>query len=89
MEKRQLLIEGAKEEIIEKIKRSEAKNDKIVKAVEEMKKAGIKVLRNDKQQIKDKLALKERKMYVLRDKKLRLETIWLHHNTLIVGHGEQ
>ena len=89
IEKRQLLIEGAKEEIIEKIKRSEAKNDKVVKAVEEMKKAGIKVLRNDKQQIKDKLALKERKMYVLRDKKLRLETIWLHHNTLIVGHGEQ
>jgi len=55
-----------------------------------MKKAGIKVLRNDKWQIKDKLALKERKMYVLRDKELRLELeiIWLYHNTLIVGHGE-
>jgi len=83
------LIEGAEEEIIEKIKRSEAKNDKVVKAVEEMKKAEIKVLRNDKWQIKDKLALKERKMYVLRDKELRLEIIWLHHNTLMVGHGEQ
>jgi len=42
------LIEKAKEEIIEKIKRSEAKNDKVVKVVEEMKNAGIKVLRNDK-----------------------------------------
>jgi len=42
------LIERAEEEIIEKIKKLEAKNSKIVKAVEEMKKAGVKVLRNDK-----------------------------------------
>jgi len=38
MEKRQLSIEGAKKEIIEKIKKSEAKDVKIVKVVEEMKK---------------------------------------------------
>jgi len=38
IEKEQLLIEEAEEEIIEKIKKSEAKNDKIVKVVEEMKK---------------------------------------------------
>ena len=38
MEKGQLSIEGAEEEIIEKIKKSEAKDDKIVKIVEEMKK---------------------------------------------------
>jgi len=42
MEKRQLLIEGAEEEIIEKIKKSEAKNNEIVKIVEEIKKAGLK-----------------------------------------------
>jgi len=47
MEKRQLLIEGVEEEIIEKIKKSEVKNDKIVKVVEEMKKAGVQVLRNN------------------------------------------
>ena len=34
MEKIQLLIERVEEEIIEKIKKSEAKNNKIVKAVE-------------------------------------------------------
>ena len=89
IEKRQLLIEGAKEEIIEKIKRSEAKNDKVVKAVEEMKKVGIKVLRNNKWQIEDILALKEEKMYILRNEELRLEIIWLHHNTLIIEYGEQ
>ena len=42
MEKRQLLIKGAEEEIIEKIKKSEAKNNEIVKIVEEIKKAGLK-----------------------------------------------
>jgi len=34
IEKRQLLIEGVEEEIIEKIKKLEAKNDEIVKVVE-------------------------------------------------------
>ena len=42
MEKRQLLIKGAEEEIIEKIKKSEEKNNEIVKIVEEIKKAGLK-----------------------------------------------
>jgi len=47
MEKGQLSIEGVEEEIIEKIKKSEAKDDEVMKAVEEMKKAGVKVLRNN------------------------------------------
>jgi len=33
--------------------------------------------------------LKEGKVYILRDKKLRLEIIWLHHDTLIAEHGGQ
>ena len=48
MEKEQLLIEGAKVEIIEKIKKLEANNNKIVKMVEKIEKTGVKVLRNDK-----------------------------------------
>ena len=52
IKKEQLLIKGVEEEIIGKIKKSETKNDEMVKAVEEMKKeemkkAGVKVLRND------------------------------------------
>ena len=47
MEKGQLLIEEVKEEIIEKIKRLEAKDNKVVKIVEEMKNVGVKVLRNN------------------------------------------
>ena len=56
--------------------------------VEEMKKAGVKVLRNNKWQIKDELVLKEEKVYVPRDKKLRLEIIQLHHDTLIARHRD-
>ena len=57
------MIERAEEEIIKKIKKSEVKNGKVVKAVEEMK-AEVKVLRNDEWQIEDDLVLKEKKVYV-------------------------
>ena len=85
MEKEQLLIEGAKEKIIEKIKKLEIKDDNVV---EEMKKAGVKVLRNDKWQIEYELVLKEGKMYIPKDEELRLEIIWLYHDTLIAEHRE-
>jgi len=47
MEKKQLSIEAVEEEIIKKIKKSEVKDDEVMKVVEEMKKAGVKVLRNN------------------------------------------
>ena len=82
MKKEQLLIERSKEEIIEKIKKSEAKDDEVVKAVKKMKKARVKILRN-------KLMLKEGKIYVLKDEKLRLEIIQLYHVTPIAGYRRQ
>ena len=33
--------------------------------------------------------LKKEKIYVLKNKSLRLEIIWLHHNTLIVEYEGQ
>ena len=33
--------------------------------------------------------LKEGRVYVLKDEKLRVEIIWLHHNTLIAGYRGQ
>ena len=89
MEKEQLLIERAEKEIIEKIKKSEAKDDKVVKAVEEITKARVKVLRNDEWQIEDELVLKKRKMYIPKDESLRLNIIQLHHNTSIAEHRGQ
>ena len=31
--------------------------------------------------------LKESKVYMLKNKELRAEIIWLYHNTLVAGHG--
>jgi len=39
------VIEGV--DILDKIRRSEVKDDEIIKAVEEMKKAGVKMLRDE------------------------------------------
>ena len=87
-EKEQLLIKGA-EKIIEKIKKLEVKYNEVVKAVEEIKKAEVKVLRKNEWQIEKELVLKEEKIYVPKDKCLRLEIIQLYHNTLIVEYGRQ
>ena len=50
MDRKQWLIEEVEEDIIEKIEKIqklEARDDEMIKAVEEMKKAGVKVLRNE------------------------------------------
>ena len=41
------LIEGPEEEIVRKIKEARDKDEEVIKAVEEMKKAGVKMLRNE------------------------------------------
>ena len=74
-EKGQLLIEGAEEEIINKIKKSKAKDDEVVKVVKEIKKTGFKVLRSNKWKIENELVLKKRKVCVLKNKELRIEII--------------
>jgi len=61
--------------IIEKIKKLEMKNNEVVKVVEEIKKVGVRVLRDDELQIKNELVLKERKMYVLKNRNLKLKII--------------
>jgi len=45
-----------------------------------------KVLRGDKWQVEGDLVLKEEKIYMLKDKELRVEIIWLHHDILVAGH---
>ena len=83
------LVEGPEKEIVKKIKEARDKGEEVIKAVEEMKKAGVKMLRNEEWQIEEGLVLKEGRVYVPKDEKLRMEIIWLHHDTLIAGHGEQ
>ena len=45
-----------------------------------MKKAGVKVLKEDEWQIKEELVLKEEKVYMLKDMEFRAEIIQLHHD---------
>ena len=41
------LVEGLEEEIVKKIKEARDKDKEVIKAVEEMKKVGVKMLRNE------------------------------------------
>ena len=52
-----------------------------------MKKTRVKVLRGNKQQIEGDLALKKEKMYILKDKELRIKIIWLYHSILAARYG--
>jgi len=49
-----------------------------------MKKAGVKLLRGDEWQVEGDLILKEEKLYMPKDKRLRIEIIQLHYDVLAV-----
>jgi len=83
----EVIIKGI--DILDRIKKSEAKDNEVVKAVKEIKQAGVKVLRDKEWQEHKGLMLKEGKVYVPKDEKLRVEIIRLHHNTSVRGHGGQ
>jgi len=53
-----------------------------------MKKAKVKELQGNEWQIEGELVLKEKKVYMLKDKELRAEIIWWHHDVPVAGHGE-
>ena len=82
------LVEGPEKEIVKRIKEARDKDEEVIKVVEEMK-AGVKMLRDEEWQIEKELVLKERKVYVPKNEKLRVEIIWLHHDTPIAEHGGQ
>ena len=83
------LVKELEEEIIKKIKEVRDKDEEVIKVVEEIKKAGVKMLRNEEWQIKEGLVLKEGRVYVPKDEKLRVEIIRLHHDTLIAEYRGQ
>ena len=71
---------------IEKIKIAREKDEEVAGVVEKIKKAVVKVLRGDKQQVERDLVLKEEKVYVPKDKELRVEIICLYHDILAAEH---
>jgi len=69
----EVLIEGI--DLLKKVRESKAKDDEVIKAVEEMKQAGVKMLRDKEWREEDGLMLKEGKVYVPKDKELRAKII--------------
>ena len=70
----------------EKIRRAQEEDKKVVKAVEELKRAGIKTLKDEEWKIEDGLVMKKERIYVP-EEGFRREIIQLHHDTPIGGHG--
>ena len=70
----------------ERIKKAQEGDEKVVKAVEELKKTGVKTLRDKEWEIKDGVVLKEGRIYVP-EGELKGEVIQLHHDTPVGGHG--
>ena len=83
----EIIIEGVN--LLDKVKKCEVRDDEVVKVVEEMKQAGVKMLRDEEWYQEDSLMLKKEKVYVPKDKKLRAEVIRLHHDISVGGHGGQ
>ena len=81
------MIEGPEVEILEKIKKARSKDEEIVRIVEEMKKAGVKAIQGEEWKMEGELVLKEGKVYVLKDEKLRTEIIQLHYDVPMAGYG--
>jgi len=85
IEKVEVIVEGI--DLLQKVRELKVKDDKVVKAVEEMKKAGIKMLRDEEWREVDSIMYKEGKVYIPKDDKLRAEIIRLHHDMPVGGHG--
>jgi len=79
----EILVEEG--DLKEKIKRAQEGNEKVVKAVEELKKTGIKILKNEEWEIEEEIVMKEGRIY-MPEEELREEIIQLHHDTPIGGH---
>jgi len=76
-------------DLLEEVRKSKVKDDKVVKVVEEMKRAGVKILRDEEWREVDGIIYKERKVYVPKDEKLRAEIIRLHYDIPIGRHRGQ
>jgi len=83
-------IRGAKtmveeEDLKERIKRAQEGDERVVKVVEELKRAGIKTLKDKEWEIEDGIVMKEKRIYIPKEE-LRGEIIQLHHDTPVEGH---
>ena len=85
-EKVEVIVEGV--DLLEKVKQSKVKDNKVIKVVKEMKQAGVKMLKDEEWREVDGIMYKEGKIYILKNEKLRAEIIWLHYDMPVGRHGE-
>ena len=64
----------------ERIRKAQEGDEKVVKAVKELKKTGIKALRDKEWEVEDGIVMKEGRIY-MPEGDLRREIIQLHHDT--------
>ena len=74
------------ENLKERIRKAQEGDKKVIKAVEELKKAGIKILRDEEWEVEDRIVMKKERIYVP-EEDLRRKIIQLHHDTPVEGHG--
>jgi len=86
-EKIEITMKGVN--LLEKVRWSKVKDNKVIKVVEKMKWTGVKILKDEEWREVDSVMYKKRKMYVSKDNILRAEIIRLHYDTLVEGHGGQ
>ena len=87
IEKVEIIMEEVN--LLEKVRQSKVKDNKVVKAVKEMKQAGVKILKDEEQREVDSIIYKEEKVYVPKDNKLRAEIVRLYYDMPVEGHREQ
>jgi len=73
------------ENLKERFRKAQEGDEKVIKAVEELKNAGIKTLRDEEWEVEDGIIMKEERIY-MPEGDLRREIIQLHHDTLVGGH---
>jgi len=86
-EKVEVIVEGV--DLLEKVKQSKIKDNKVIKTVEEIKQAGVKILRDEEWKEINGIIYKKGKLYIPKDEKLRAEIIQLYYDTLVEGYREQ
>jgi len=71
-----------------KIKKVQEGDERVVKAVEELKKTEMKTLRDEEWTIEKGVIMKEGQIYIL-ERELREKVIQLYHNTLVEEHSRR
>jgi len=76
-------------DLLEKAKQLRVKDGEVIKTVEKIKQAGVKILRDEEWREVDSVMYKKGKVYIPKDNVLRLEIIRLYYDTPVEGHGGQ